>query len=79
MLPDKPGGGEQQTAITPEPPGPAFPHPQSSRVGPIVMRRAAAALLMTEQNFRKVMGCRDLGMLKSSLDLKEVVRQRETA
>ncbi len=38
------------------------------RDGKMVLRWAAAALLMTEQNFRKIMGYRDLWMLKAALD-----------
>jgi transposase-like protein len=49
------------------------------RDGQMVLRWAAAALLMTEQNFRKIMGYRDLWMLKSALDHKEVSLQREVA
>ncbi|MBI1954845.1 MAG: transposase, partial [Acidobacteria bacterium] len=37
------------------------------RDGNMVLRWAAAALLMTEQNFRKIMGYRDLWMLKAAL------------
>ena len=43
------------------------------RDGKMVMRWAAAALLMTEQNFRKIMGYRDLWMLKAALDQKGVL------
>ncbi len=49
------------------------------RDGQMMMRWAAAALLMTEQNFRKIMGYRDLWMLKSALDQKAVSLQREAA
>jgi putative transposase len=38
------------------------------RDGKMVLRWAAAALLMTEQNFRRIMGYRDLWMLKAVLD-----------
>jgi len=37
----------------------------------MVLRWAAAALLMTEQNFWKDYGCRDLRMLKAALDQKQ--------
>ena len=37
------------------------------RDGKMVLRWAAAALLMTEKNFRRVMGYRDLWMLKAAL------------
>jgi hypothetical protein len=40
---------------------------------------AAAPSLMTEQNFRKIMGDRDLGMLKAALDQKGVLGQQEVA
>jgi transposase-like protein len=49
------------------------------RDGQMVLRWAAAALLMTEQNFRKIMGYRDLWMLKAALDHKEVSLQGEVA
>jgi putative transposase len=49
------------------------------RDGKIVLRWAAAALLVTEQNFRKIMGYRDLWMLKAALDQKEVLAQQEVA
>jgi transposase-like protein len=49
------------------------------RDGKMVLRWAAAALLMTEQNFRKIMGYRDLWMLKAALDRKEVLVQQEVA
>ena len=42
------------------------------RDGRMVLRWAAA-LLMTEQNFRKIMGYRDLWMLKAALDQKGVL------
>ncbi len=38
------------------------------RDGKMVLRWAAAALLMTEQSFRKIMGYRDLWMQKAALD-----------
>ncbi len=49
------------------------------RDGKMVLRWAAAALLMTEQNFRKIMGYRDLWMLRAALDRKEVLVQQEVA
>lgn len=49
------------------------------RDGKMVLRWAAAALLMTEQNFRKIMGYRDLWMLKAALDQKGVLAQQEVA
>lgn len=36
----------------------------------MVLRWAAAALLITEKNFRKVVGCRDLWMLEAGLGRK---------
>ena len=36
-----------------------------------VLRWAAAALLMTEQHFRRIRGYRDLWMLKAALGRKE--------
>ncbi len=42
-------------------------------------RWAAAALLMTEQNFCKIMGYRDLWMLKAALDENEVLVPQEVA
>ena len=41
------------------------------RDGKMVLRWAAAALLMTEQNFRRIMGYKDLWMLESALGRKE--------
>ena len=38
------------------------------RDGRMVLRWAAAAFLMTEKNFRKIQGHRDLWMLKAALD-----------
>jgi putative transposase len=49
------------------------------RDGKMVLRRAAAALLMTEQNFRRIMGYRDLWMLKAALDQNTVLVQQEVA
>jgi len=48
------------------------------RDGKMVLRWAAA-LLLTEQNFRKIMGYRDLWMLKAALDRKGVPVQEEVA
>ena len=49
------------------------------RDGKMVLRWAAAALLMTEQNFRKIMGYRDLWMRKAALDQTGVLVQQEVA
>ncbi|HEV2495312.1 MAG TPA: hypothetical protein VG204_19820 [Terriglobia bacterium] len=49
------------------------------RDGKMVLRWAAAALLMTEQNFRRIMGYRDLWMLKAALGRKEALVQQEVA
>lgn len=49
------------------------------RDGKMVLRWAAAALLMTEQNFRRIMGYRDLWMLKAALDQNKVLVQQEVA
>jgi putative transposase len=49
------------------------------RDGKMVLRWAAAALLMTEQNFRRIMGHRDLWMLKAALGRKEALVQQEVA
>ncbi len=49
------------------------------RDGKMVLRWAAAALLLTEQNFRKIMGYRDLWMVKAALDRKGVLVQQEVA
>ena len=49
------------------------------RDGKMVLRWAAAALLITEQNFRKIMGHRDLWMLKAALDQEGVLIQQEVA
>jgi len=49
------------------------------RDGKMVLRWAAAALLMTEQSFRRIMGYRDLWMLKAALDQKGVLVQQEVA
>lgn len=49
------------------------------RDGRMVRRWAAAALLMTEQNFRKIMGYRDLWMLKAALDQDAVSIRKQVA
>ncbi len=49
------------------------------RDGKMVLRWAAAALLITEQNFRKIMGYQDLWMLKAALDQNKVFVQQEVA
>jgi transposase-like protein len=49
------------------------------RDGKMVLRWAAAALLMTEQSFRKIMGYRDLWMLRAALGQNEVLLQQEVA
>jgi len=41
--------------------------------------RWAAALLMTEQNFRKIMGYRDLWMLKAALDENQTSLKKQVA
>lgn len=48
------------------------------RDGKMVLRWAAA-LLMTEQRFRKIMGYRDLWMLKAALDQNGVLVQQDVA
>jgi hypothetical protein len=40
---------------------------------------SASALLLTEQNFRKIMGYRDLCMLKAAMHQKEVTVQQAMA
>jgi hypothetical protein len=62
----------------------AVAHPQGLPLarredGAAPAKRDAAALLMTEQNFRKIMGYRDLWMLKGALDRKGVLPQRKVA
>lgn len=47
------------------------------RDGRMVLNWATAALLVTEQNFRRIMGYRDLWMLKAALDQKGISVQRE--
>ena len=43
--------------------------------GPIVLRRVATALLETEKAFRRMMGHRELGILKAVLDDKHTDQQ----
>jgi hypothetical protein len=43
------------------------------------LRWAAAALLMTEHNFRKIMGYRDLWMLEAALERKTATAQEMVA
>jgi len=45
----------------------------------MVLRWAAAALLLTEQNFRRIMGYRDLWMLKAALHQEGVLVEQEVA
>jgi transposase-like protein len=47
--------------------------------GEMVLRWAAAALLETEKSFRKIMGYKDLWMLKAVLDEETITRQQATA
>jgi transposase-like protein len=49
------------------------------REGKMVLRWAAAALLMTEQNFRRIMGYRDLRMLKAALDENQTSLKKQVA
>ena len=49
------------------------------RDGQMVLRWAAAAWLLTEKNFRKIMGYRDLWMLKAVLDEKHASLKRQVA
>jgi putative transposase len=49
------------------------------RDGKMVMRWAAAALLMTEKNFRRMMGYRDLWMLEAALERKTATAQEMVA
>ena len=49
------------------------------RDGKMILRWAAAALLMTEQHFRKIMGYRDLWMLKAALGRNQASAQEEVA
>jgi len=48
------------------------------REGKIVLRWAAA-LLMTEQNFQKTTGYRDLWMVKTAFERKEALTQGDVA
>ncbi len=45
----------------------------------MVLRWAAAAWLLTERNFRKIMGYRDLWMLKAILDEKHASLKKQVA
>ena len=47
------------------------------RNGKMVLRWAAAALLMTEQNFLRIMGYRDVWMLESALGRKKAADQEK--
>jgi hypothetical protein len=49
------------------------------RDGKMVLRGTAAALRMTEQNFPKIRGYRDLWRRKAALDQKGVLAQQEVA
>jgi len=49
------------------------------RDGKMVLRWAAAALLMTESNFRRIMGYRDLWMLAAALGRKTASAQEKVA
>jgi putative transposase len=49
------------------------------RDGKMVLRWAAAALLMTEQNFQRIMGYRDLWMLKAALEENQTVLKKQVA
>ena len=49
------------------------------RDGQMVLRWAAAALLMTEKHFRKIMGYRDLWMLKAALDENQTSAKQRVA
>jgi len=49
------------------------------RDGKMVLRWAAAALPVTEDNFRRIMGYRDSWMLKAALGRKQVSLQQEVA
>lgn len=49
------------------------------RDGKMVLRWAAAALLMTEKNFRRIMGYRDLWMLEAALGRKTTTSQEKVA
>lgn len=45
----------------------------------MVLRWAAAALLMIEQNFRRIMSYRDLWMLKAVLDENQTSLMKQVA
>ncbi len=49
------------------------------RDGQMVLRWAASALLMTEKHFRKLMGYRDLWMLKAALDENQASLKKQVA
>ena len=49
------------------------------RDGRMVLRWAAAALSMTEKHFRKIMGYRDLWVLKAALEENQTTRHIEVA
>ena len=49
------------------------------RDGQMVLRWAAAALLMTEQNFRSIVGYRDLWMLRAALDENQTCLKKQLA
>ena len=49
------------------------------RDGKMVLRWAAAALLMTEKNFRRIMGYRDLWMLEAALGGNQTAYQKKVA
>ncbi len=49
------------------------------RDGKMVLRWAAAALLITEQNFRRIMGYRDLWMLKAALGENQTSLKKQVA
>ena len=49
------------------------------RNGKMVLRWAASALLITEQNFKRIMGYRDLWMLKAALGRNQVAAQEKVA
>jgi len=49
------------------------------RDGKMVLRWAAAALLMTEKNFRRIMGHKDLWMLKAALGRKQEPSKEKVA
>jgi hypothetical protein len=47
------------------------------RDGQMVLRWAAAAFLITEKNFRKIQGYRDLWMLKAVLEENSLASQQQ--